>query len=77
MIFLNGLKKDFKNKNSWTVSIDEIRTNNLNLDIDNPFVKEKEILDFDTLMQNLDKKNKVILELQNQIKSKLKQILDV
>ena len=25
----------------------------------------------------LDKKNKVILELQNQIKSKLKQILDV
>ena len=70
-------KKDYKNENSWTVSIDEIRANNLNLDIDNPFVKEKEILNFDNLIQKIDKKNKVILELQNQIKSKLKQILDV
>ena len=73
--FLKWYKnKDLNNNKSWTVSIEEIRKNNFNLDINNPFYKETANLNFNNLINSLNEKNKEISNLQNEIKLRLKQI---
>ena len=71
----DGFQSRVETEQAWKVSIEEIKSRNLNLDISNPFVKEKINQDPYLLLAKYKEQQNKIQDLRNEIKAILKKSL--
>ena len=71
----DGFKSRVETEQAWKVSIEEIKLRNFNLDISNPFVKEKINQDPNLILAKYKEQQNQIKDLRYQLKTILEEAL--